>query len=858
MTERIDVAQLNTQFVGDLRQLSSSVKDAQKLINQAFGQVIDAADQVADGFNEVEEESKNFQSSATELNSKIQLVERGYDMLKQTIAGAVDLAQLGAQSERVEDRFTKFANTIGSTDEILASFNRGAGGTVDQLTAMNAAGSLIQQNLVGTAGEMERVVEFATRLGDQTASATDRINAFSQLLRNQSIQLLDNFGISSGRVRAEIEKLQAADAALSREEAFRIAVFSEGQKSLDVLGERVDDNAAKMERAQARMQDFRVEMGQKMVPIISTAAEVLSSLDSATIALATTLAGAMGTLVKFSGGLGGLNEKLGVTPGQFAAVGAAAFALIGVYQQLRDVQNRIEEGQAKVNATLDTWQEKTAQAVAEGQDMGSVVQDLAGKVNKADEVLHANAETGNILKDALQDAATAAARASKENEIMSAAAANARESIVSQSGSVEEANNLIGIYNSEITNSKAAISEMTALTYAQATANWELVKSLADSDSLLDKFRRTQAETFIQGNKLREENTRLVEEETKKAEELAQKTLSLADAYKVAAGGVEEGGRSFEMVEIALGQVSQAEVKLQNDLELLGRAFSLGAISADEMTARLREAEAGTLDLTFAERKMLNETSDAIIKAREDHAIALENEKKALEEARQAELDRIETQQQAIQSQLELSETLLGADEQRIASAAIDQLKQAQEAGLITFEDFTKAVVEVQDRFGLADDRSRALTLGLGELVNEFAGGGIAANEFDDALDILIKDAEDGVVAFDNLKKQIDDVRNATEETVRVFNAATGQFEDMAVGGGGERTFNAATGEWGAGGGMATSGPTIIDALTGQVVSAPQQQPAAGGVNIYGGLHLEGIQNVDDFLAQLQALTPTG
>lgn len=854
MADKINVAELNVEFVGDVKQLASAVRGAQKAVDAAFGKVAKAADQVAGSFDAVDDKADDFKDSATELNQKIQLVERGYAQLKQTIAGAVDLAQLGAQSERIEDRFGKFAATIGNADGILAAFNRGTGDTVDRLTAMNNASLLIQQGLVGTSDQMEKVTELATRLGNQTLAASDRISIFSQLLRNQSIRLLDDFGISSGRVRDRIKELQAATADMSREEAFRIAVFEQGQVALDILGERVDDNAAKMERATARLMDFRVEMGEKVVPLIARAAGFISELDTVTIALVASFTSIIGVAAKFSGGMGELLKKLKVTPGQFGAIAAAGVALIGVYEGIRSVQRDIAEGQENVNEALAQWEGAAATAVEGGQSLESTVADMAARVNEANDILHENAEGGFIVADAFRDAATAVARATSENKVMAGAAAEARNTILSQADSLEEANTLIRLYNSEIENSKAQIEELTQVQLT-AIENQEKMNDAQAGFLALSGDARGAREAMSAGI---DDLVQIQEKAVVQAAELEERTIAVSDAFDVAAGAADADGRSFEMVELAMGRISEAELKLQSDLELLGRAFSLGAISADELAEKLALAETGMLNLTFAERRELTETSNQIIEAREAHTQALKDEEEALKNAQQAELDRIETQQEAIRSQLEQAEALKGAGEQEIARAAIRELEKAQQAGLITFEDFTQAVVEIQDRFGLADDESRALTLGLGALVEEFSTGGVAASEFDDALGLLIEDAKDGVVAFDELKQKIEDVRNATDETIEVFNAATGQFEEMVTQVP-ERLFGGQIAA-GAGGEFAPGADTqVIDALTGQVVTPPQQQPpAAGGVTIYGGLHLEGIQDVEDFLAQLQALTPLG
>jgi hypothetical protein len=77
-------------------------------------------------------------------------------------------------------------------------------------------------------------------LGDKTMGVTDRMAYFNAMLANQSIERLDTFGISSGRVRQRIEEQMAATAGLSREQAFVNAVMEiGGQKLRDVEAQGV-------------------------------------------------------------------------------------------------------------------------------------------------------------------------------------------------------------------------------------------------------------------------------------------------------------------------------------------------------------------------------------------------------------------------------------------------------------------------------------------------------------------------------------------------------------------------------------------------------------------------------------------
>jgi hypothetical protein len=179
------------------------------------------------------------------------------------------MAKLGAQAERVEKRFGLFAASAGGAEKVLQAFQAGAGGAASKMEAMQSASTLLQMGLASNAGEMENLVTMASRLGDQTQSVTDRVENFSLLLANQSLPRLDSFGISSGKVRSRIQELQAATEGLTREQAFMQAVMEEGNKSLDVLGERTEDNLTSFEQLEARMADLGVEIGQTLLPAIT-------------------------------------------------------------------------------------------------------------------------------------------------------------------------------------------------------------------------------------------------------------------------------------------------------------------------------------------------------------------------------------------------------------------------------------------------------------------------------------------------------------------------------------------------------------------------------------------------------------
>jgi hypothetical protein len=98
----------------------------------------------------------------------------------------------------------------------------------------------------------------AVKLGDQTMGASDRLADFSALLANRSIPRLDNFGISSGKVRERVEELKREGYDL--DQAFKLAVLEEGRKSLEKLGDTSDSTAVRIDQLEAAFKDARTGM----------------------------------------------------------------------------------------------------------------------------------------------------------------------------------------------------------------------------------------------------------------------------------------------------------------------------------------------------------------------------------------------------------------------------------------------------------------------------------------------------------------------------------------------------------------------------------------------------------------------
>jgi len=168
---------------------------------------------------------------------------------------AVEFVKLGAQVQTARHRFEAFAGGTDQARAYLDAFARASDNTVDRMSAMQGATKMLQMGLVDNADEMEIMAAVAIKLGDQTQAAGNRIADFSALLANRSIPRLDNFGMSSARVRERVEELKKAGYDL--DQAFKLAVLEEGRKSLGKLGDTSEELTTKIGKLEAAFADAK-------------------------------------------------------------------------------------------------------------------------------------------------------------------------------------------------------------------------------------------------------------------------------------------------------------------------------------------------------------------------------------------------------------------------------------------------------------------------------------------------------------------------------------------------------------------------------------------------------------------------
>jgi len=156
---------------------------------------------------------------------------------------AMELDNQRQMAENVRKELTAYAGGAREAEAATNALLRATEGGISKLDAMRGASQLLGMGLVQNADQAYTMARMAVMLGDKMLSATDRMASWNAMLANQSIERLDTFGISSGRVRQRIDELMTANQNLSREQAFVSAVLEIG------AGKLADVEAAGVEAA---------------------------------------------------------------------------------------------------------------------------------------------------------------------------------------------------------------------------------------------------------------------------------------------------------------------------------------------------------------------------------------------------------------------------------------------------------------------------------------------------------------------------------------------------------------------------------------------------------------------------------
>ncbi len=703
MAEKIglEALLLDEQFQAGVKRFMSGMEDmvgAQERVSEESKDVIKSTDKVGDSFGDAGIEALEFRAQMENLTSALEGVQ-------DIIGGGLELAELGAQAERVERRFQLLGDSVGDADEFLVAFQEGAGGTVSEMEAMLSSSKLLQMGLVTTNDEMSSVVEMATRLGDQTASATARVEDFALMLANQSIPRLDNFGISSGRVRARMKELQAASEDMSRETAFMIATMDEGGESLGVLGERVDDSAAQFEKMEAKMADARVEMGKALAPIIGSIMGKFADMETATIGVILALGGIIAIAPKVISAIRAIQTVLKTGTLQMGLIGIAIIAAVAAIELYGSVMNKAAEEAAALEDTgkaLETL-------VAEGAEVTKVVR---------------------LMRDAFEDLGVSAVLSGDgifaQDERMIVALANAKryapvlkelhDSVLAGASSWEDYSIVIDRYNDRTKDSAQHIEKM-GKAYVQALI-------------FARDYNKVQKELVL-------ETIDLVQAQEEQEAAFANSIPGMKNAWE----SMDKGEKVLTLYHNRVVMLTQAQLEGEDGFLEFSHATRQTSEDVDEARAAIlgvTDALWGNEDALLASISATEDEGDAMSQAAID-ALTQRDAIIALRDSQQAAALAAAEHEIALSG---LHERLSATGPLAAAREGLKRLEKLLLSGAISEELYNQEVKETQLQYGLATERGFELTDGLIALESAVDAGVIRGEDFNEALDFLQRNAD--------------------------------------------------------------------------------------------------------------------
>ena len=148
---------------------------------------------------------------------------------------AIEFVKFGAAVEATESRFIAFAGGAQRADEMLQALNKASDHTLDRMSAMTTASTLMSLGLATTTEEMGIAGAMLGKLARQGLGAEGAMNSLTMLLANQSTRRLDDFSLSVEEVKNRQKELE--DQGLSTEQAFKMAVYDTAAQKLAILGD---------------------------------------------------------------------------------------------------------------------------------------------------------------------------------------------------------------------------------------------------------------------------------------------------------------------------------------------------------------------------------------------------------------------------------------------------------------------------------------------------------------------------------------------------------------------------------------------------------------------------------------------
>lgn len=184
--------------------------------------------------------------SLTKMEAAVNGAVTAFAGLK-TVQFLSQMVQHGEEVRKTTNTYVALTGSVQEAEATLRALQARTHGMVNDTQLMAGAADLLKTGLAGSNGEAVKLLGLATDLGASTQQL------FS-VLANQSVEVLDSFGVASGAVRELKNEFMAAG--MSSEEAFKEAFLVEAQKTVERLGDSIEQNISPSQQLATRWQNF--------------------------------------------------------------------------------------------------------------------------------------------------------------------------------------------------------------------------------------------------------------------------------------------------------------------------------------------------------------------------------------------------------------------------------------------------------------------------------------------------------------------------------------------------------------------------------------------------------------------------
>lgn len=213
-----------------------------------------------------------------DLTNAIGNAVKGFVAFK-AVGMVAELVQIGGKANVTQAAFDALSGSSVQAAANLQMMRDATGGIVADMDLMQAGNKLFQMGLAQTGEEASHLAATAIRLGQALGRDVNEAFAdFSQMLAQGSIMRLDNFGLSSVRVKERMEELKEEFPELDRQARFVKATMEEAEKAIGRLGDSFDAAQTPIARLEARFDNFKTKVGQIFADVLNNAITTFDQL----------------------------------------------------------------------------------------------------------------------------------------------------------------------------------------------------------------------------------------------------------------------------------------------------------------------------------------------------------------------------------------------------------------------------------------------------------------------------------------------------------------------------------------------------------------------------------------------------